>query len=91
LTLGFRLKQDAPADLRQVKAHFESNAIETRPIIAGNLARHPAFARMVLREASSLAVCDDVLRNGFMIGCHPDVSSQMLARLRNAFQLLRNL
>ena len=57
--------------VESVKNLFESVGIETRPIIAGNLAKHPSSIRYKLRQAPSLAEADNVLKNGFMIGCHP--------------------
>jgi CDP-6-deoxy-D-xylo-4-hexulose-3-dehydrase len=75
MTLPLRLRADAPVGVAAVKAHLESMGVETRPIIAGNLARHPAARSFPIRCADSLAACDDLLARGFMIGCHPVLSA----------------
>ncbi len=71
MTLAFRLKADAPVPVDAVKARLESKGVETRPIIAGNLSRHPAVSQFTIRLGASLRACDDLLASGFMIGCHP--------------------
>jgi CDP-6-deoxy-D-xylo-4-hexulose-3-dehydrase len=91
MMLPFRLGSDAPVDLENLKSHLEARSIETRPIIAGNLVRHPAAKRFNTRSAASLACCDDLLRRGFMIGCHPILDDQALETLESAFYSLSTL
>ncbi|MCI0421777.1 MAG: DegT/DnrJ/EryC1/StrS family aminotransferase [Acidobacteria bacterium] len=91
MMLSFRLGQNAPTDLARLKSHLESMRVETRPIIAGNLARHPAALRFKTRSAASLACCDDLLSRGFMIGCHPVLDEQVFETLEAAFYSLSKL
>lgn len=85
MSLPFLLTDNAPANVEQVKALFENLGIETRPIIAGNLAKHPSSKAYGIRAASSLANADNVLKNGFMIGCHPFNWKKNLTLLEDAF------
>lgn len=55
-------------------AHLEENGIETRPILAGNLARQPAIRKHKVRH-SLLTGADRVHDRGLYIGLHPDNSS----------------
>lgn len=71
MALPFVLEDEAPFRLSQIKNLFESSGIETRPIIAGNLARHPGPQHMRLRQAGPLPQADKLFKKGFMIGCHP--------------------
>ena len=91
MMLPFRLSPDAPVDLGNLKSHLEAKNVETRPIIAGNLAKHPAAQRFKTRSATSLAGCDNLLRRGFMIGCHPVLDDQAFETLEAAFYSLRKL
>ena len=91
MTLPFRLRDVAPVNLSSLKTHLENRNVETRPIIGGNLARHPAAQRFKTRSAASLACCDDVLRRGFMIGCHPVLDDQAFETLESAFYSLSTL
>jgi CDP-6-deoxy-D-xylo-4-hexulose-3-dehydrase len=71
MTLPIRLRADARVKRDTVVRHLEDRGVETRPIIAGNLARHPAALRCAHRSAESLRQSDLLLERGFMIGCHP--------------------
>ena len=64
--------------------------IETRPIIAGNLTRHPGFQGLNIKKASSLKNADDVFENGFMIGCHPFDWKDHADRFQRVFKALAN-
>jgi CDP-6-deoxy-D-xylo-4-hexulose-3-dehydrase len=91
MTLPFRLRPDASENRNTVAEHFENHGVETRPIIAGNLARHPAIAQVLHRCAPSMDVCDALLRDTFMIGCHPALSTGSLTTLERAIASLANL
>jgi CDP-6-deoxy-D-xylo-4-hexulose-3-dehydrase len=90
MTLPLRLRSDAPVDRNSVVEHFERNGVETRPIIAGNLARHPAVTQVRHRTAASLDTCDSLLRDSFMIGCHPTLSTGSLTTLEHAITSLED-
>ncbi|MCB0419632.1 MAG: DegT/DnrJ/EryC1/StrS family aminotransferase [Bdellovibrionales bacterium] len=75
----------------RVMSVFEKNGVETRPIIAGNLTKHPAIQSINYRKGP-LPVCDQVLENGFMIGCHPDnLNEESLSCVDAALKELQNL
>lgn len=87
MTLPLRLRDGAPVDRNAVVQHLERNGVETRPIIAGNLARHPAIAQ-ISHRSGPLDVCDTLLRDAFMIGCHPVLSTGSLTTLEYAITSL---
>jgi CDP-6-deoxy-D-xylo-4-hexulose-3-dehydrase len=91
MTFPFRLDPKAPVSVKKVKELFEMAGVETRPIIAGNLARHPANRHGEFRQAESLANCDELLTNGFMIGCHPVLETGARSALEAAFASLGKL
>jgi CDP-6-deoxy-D-xylo-4-hexulose-3-dehydrase len=49
---------------------MQARKIETRPIIAGNMARHPAFKMFEHRIAGDLTNADTVMKKGFAFACH---------------------
>ncbi|MCG3148430.1 MAG: GDP-4-keto-6-deoxy-D-mannose 3-dehydratase [Verrucomicrobiae bacterium] len=51
--------------------HLESCGIETRPIIAGNLARQPALAHYAHRIAGNLKNAQAIMDGGVYWGIHP--------------------
>lgn len=91
MTLPLRLRPDAPVSRDVVVESLESKGIETRPIIAGNLARHPAVSQVRHRVAASMAASDALLDNSFMIGCHPALSPGSLSTLERGIASLREL
>lgn len=91
MTLPFRLRPEAPADRNAVVQYLEKCGVETRPIIAGNLALHPATANVEHRRAVDMSTCDELLRDTFMIGCHPTPTEGSLTTLERALTGLSNL
>jgi CDP-6-deoxy-D-xylo-4-hexulose-3-dehydrase len=91
MTLPVLLAPDAPVDLRAVKDALHRFGVETRPIIAGNLARHPGARHSASRSAASLGQCDHVLARGLMIGCHSDPLPGSLETLERAIEALARL
>lgn len=55
----------------ELAAFFDSQGIETRPIVAGNLARQPAVSRLDNLRAESLPGADEIHDFGLYIGIHP--------------------
>lgn len=91
MTLPFRLRDGAPVTREVVVRRLEERGVETRPIIAGNLARHPAAQRCTHRSAPTLAQSDLLLERGFMIGCHPVLAPGALETLEKAVASLAEL
>ncbi len=91
MTFPLRLRAGAPASRQDVVRRLEQEGVETRPIIAGNLARHPATQRCTHRSAVSLAQSDLLLERGFMIGCHPVLAPGALETLERAVKSLAEL
>lgn len=91
MMLAFEVGSDAPVPPSEVIGHFEYAKIETRPIVAGNLVRHPAVAAVQHRTANSFANADRILSRGFMIGCHPVAEPSDLAHLEAAIRGLKSL
>jgi GDP-L-fucose synthase len=91
MTLPIRLRTGAPVSRDAVTTQLELAGVETRPIIAGNLARHPAVAAVEHRVAPRMNESDALLRDAFMIGCHPVLSAGSLATLEGAIASLAKL
>lgn len=80
--LPILVSHEAPFSRQDLTAFLEGAGVETRPVVTGNLARHPAatnFAEAVARGA--LPGADFVHANGFYLGLHPVPAEQELERL----------
>lgn len=64
----FMVAPRAPFTKQQLCAYFEAYGIETRPIVAGNLARQPAVAHHPSVRAGPLPGADQVHERGFYVG-----------------------
>ncbi|MEQ1879124.1 MAG: DegT/DnrJ/EryC1/StrS family aminotransferase, partial [Bdellovibrionia bacterium] len=85
MNLPFVVERGGPT-VKEVKESLEECGVETRPIIAGNLTKHPACKNIKMRAAASSPNSDHILNNGFMIGCNPTASEKALSTLETAFR-----
>lgn len=74
--LLLRVDPGAPIDRATLAARLESSRVQTRPLFAGNLLRHPCFDALRgqghgYRQASALTVTDALMTDALWIGVHP--------------------
>lgn len=62
------LRPDAPVSRADLMAFMESRGIETRPLVAGNLARQPGMARVDHRIAGDLTGADALHARAMYVG-----------------------
>jgi CDP-4-dehydro-6-deoxyglucose reductase, E1 len=72
---GFTLKRTAPFKVKDITKYLNSKGIETRPIIAGNMSKHPVMAHYAHKVSGTLENSDNIMQNGFAIGCHHAISA----------------
>jgi len=71
----------APFSRDQFTSYLEKFGVETRPIVAGNLARQPALKKFTHISYGSLTGADCVNDFGFYIGIHPTTKIKDLKRV----------
>ncbi len=62
------MSENARYDRQELMAFFEARGIETRPLVAGNLARQPAMSTIEHRVAGSLAGADYLHARAMYVG-----------------------
>jgi CDP-6-deoxy-D-xylo-4-hexulose-3-dehydrase len=62
---------DAPFSRRDVVRYLEDSGVETRPIVAGNMARQPVARHFADFDAREYVGADLLHRNGFYVGLSP--------------------
>lgn len=69
---GFSMivKEQAPFTRKEITAYLQKHHIESRPIIAGNMTRHPGVKMHTHRISGELNAADNVMQHGFSFGCH---------------------
>ena len=83
---GFTVLAKDAATRQRLRDHLEARKIETRPIVAGNLAVQPAFRDAPHRTVGSLANATAIGQRGLFIGNHPDLDDGRLAHIIGAFR-----
>lgn len=81
----FTVKEGSPVSRDELVSHLEACNIQTRPLFAGNLVRHPCFQSLEegrdYRIATSLNVTDQVMNNSFWVGVYPGMEQAMLEEM----------
>ena len=76
---------------KKVMKIFEDNGIETRPIISGNITKHPVFNNLNVRITKDLKNTNLIHFKGFMIGCHSGVKKESIEQLKKSLNALKKL
>jgi CDP-6-deoxy-D-xylo-4-hexulose-3-dehydrase len=79
--LPFMVSATSPFSRSDLTAHMEQAGIETRPIVAGNLLRHPVAHLLPGDWASELPGAQAIHERGFYIGLHPVADEETLERV----------
>lgn len=84
---GFTLviNPNAPFNRTEICDFLNARGIETRPIIAGNLAKQPGTLMYPHRVAGDLDAASTVMDRGFSIGVHQSLCEQARAHVADAF------
>jgi CDP-6-deoxy-D-xylo-4-hexulose-3-dehydrase len=72
------VKKSAPFTREDITSQLEKLGVETRPVVAGNIARQPGFKNLLPGFDTNLPGADLIHEQGFYIGIHPvDYLSQI--------------
>jgi len=81
LFLAFPL---ACKDRMELLTYLESNAVQTRVTMAGNILRHPLYRDQFPEESKrSFPISDEVMKEGFLVGCHHGLDFDDVDRVCN--------
>jgi len=67
------VKPGAPFRCAELKGFLERKGIETRPVVAGNLAEQPMM-EFITHRKGKLPNAESVMRNSFFFGNHPTIT-----------------
>lgn len=81
----FSLPLSVTGDRSKLLHHLEKHGIETRPLFAGNVTRHPAYKNSFYRKLS-LNNSNWITRHSFWIGVHPRYTKKDLDYVINVFK-----
>ncbi|WP_089814012.1 DegT/DnrJ/EryC1/StrS family aminotransferase [Halomicrobium zhouii] len=74
----FQVRESAPFSRDDFQRYLEENNIETRPILAGNLARQPILEEIDHRVSGALSGAQQIHDTGLFIGNHHRLDDEMI-------------
>lgn len=87
---GFLVTTAEPVQRIRAVARLEAVGVQTRPLFAGNLLRHPAMNGVKWIGLDDYPTADEITERSFWVGVHPrlsdDQKSYMAEKLREALQ-----
>lgn len=83
--LPILIGDEAPFTKRELVSFLEQNGVETRPIVAGNLARQPVAEIFPELKEPDLPGADVIHERGFYVGLYPIDARPQLDRLAETF------
>lgn len=84
---GFAItvRDDAGFSRADLVRFLEAHRVETRPLFAGNLLRHPAFQNIPHRVVRDLSNTDMAMTNTFFVGVYPGLDAARLEYIVEMF------
>ncbi len=83
LAFPLTIKKTAPFKRIEIVKYLEKENIQTRPIFTGNILKQPGFKN--LKGTGKYPVADDIMENGFIIGCHNGLTKTHLNKIEEVF------
>jgi CDP-6-deoxy-D-xylo-4-hexulose-3-dehydrase len=80
------VQEQAPFSKADITTYLESAGVETRPIVAGNLARHPVAEQFRAFRGRPFVGADQIHLRGFYIGLSPMHTDANMDRLIDVFE-----
>jgi CDP-6-deoxy-D-xylo-4-hexulose-3-dehydrase len=79
------IRDDAPFKRKALIEWLEERHIETRPVLAGNIVRQPAYKKVKIRVDVDLTNSDRIMQNSLCVGIHPRLNEYQLQHIVQAF------
>ena len=68
------LKENCPFTTSEITTYLKNNNVENRPIIAGNLGKHPVMQNYHHIMSGNQDISNNIMKNGFALGCHQHIN-----------------
>lgn len=83
--LPLMVSKDAPFTRAEITSFLENRGVETRPMVTGNVARHPVGQLFSEFQERAFPGADEIHSRGFYIGLSPLQSDESMGRLIATF------
>lgn len=85
LAFPLTIRKEAPFARNRLMTYLEDHKIQTRPLFAGNILKHPAFHAIPHRQVGTLENANTILTQSFLIGVHQGITNEMLNYIFEVF------
>ena len=84
ISFPLTIRPGAPFSRMDITKYLEEHNVQTRPIFTGNVLRQPAFKSLAKNTSADLfVVADNIMKNGFVVGCHHGMTKEHITRLES--------
>ncbi len=80
------VRQTAPFKRKDLVRFLEKANIETRPLLAGNILKQPAYRELEYEVVGRLTNTETVLQGGFILGVHPKLTNADIDYIIDTFR-----
>lgn len=86
LAFPLTIRKEASFSRLDIVTFLEKNNIQTRPVLTGNILKHPGFKNIPHRMvANKCPVTNEIFERGFIVGCHHGMDDRHLKKLESVF------
>lgn len=86
LAFPLTIKNKAPFARLEIVKYLEEHNIQTRPVFTGNVLKQPGFKNIKYKIfPSKCPITEEVMKNGFVIGCHQGLKEIHLQKIQKVF------
>jgi CDP-6-deoxy-D-xylo-4-hexulose-3-dehydrase len=80
------IKENSPFTREKLVRYLETNNVQTRPVLTGNILEQPGFVSLRKKwNPQKFPIANEVMERGFLIGCHHGMEEKHLKRLEELF------
>lgn len=91
LAFPLTIKKNAPFDRMKIVEYLEKHNIQTRPVLTGNILKHPGFDKIPHRiQNGGCPVTDEIMERGFVIGCHQGLTTEHIRKIEEVVSSFMN-
>lgn len=84
LAFPLTIKKNSPFNRMQLVEYLEKNNIQTRPVLTGNILKHPGFDKIPHKiQKDGCSVTDEIMERGLVIGCHQGLTAAHIEKIEN--------
>src|SRR3989338_906902 len=92
LSFPLTIRSSTPFTRIEITTYLEKNNIQTRPIFTGNVLKQPGFKNIPHRliPGYGYPITNDIMKKGFVIGCHQGLAEKHLEKIERIFTKFLN-